>query len=205
MHDNDPTAETEDIYTVVRNHEDQYSLWRADSPPPKGWEEVGVSGTQEECLAHIEEVWTDMRPRSVREHLEWLAEQPESAWLVPADPSDEGSDLVTRLGSSGPVEVVSRPESTVERFREALENGYVHLRFTDTRGGTEVGVQVDRAASDWSRAAFDEGCGSVTVVGDLVLDFEPVRCHADIDLAELGGLGRLTRDAVANTLHPISR
>lgn len=203
MDDNEPTTEAEETYTVVRNHEEQYSIWRADSPPPAGWEEVGVTGTRDACLAHIEQVWTDMRPRSVREHLAWLAEQPESAWLVPAETSDGGPDLVTRLGSPGPADVVSRPESTAERFREALEAGYVHLRFTDTRGGTEVGIQVDRAASDWSQADFDEGRGSVSVVGDLVLDFEPVRCHADIDLAELSGLGRLTRVAPANEPHPI--
>jgi MbtH protein len=56
----------EDRYEVVVNDEEQYSIWDADSPPPAGWAGVGVSGTKEECLAHIDRVWTDMRPRSVR-------------------------------------------------------------------------------------------------------------------------------------------
>ena len=54
-------------YKVVRNDEEQYSIWEQDEPNPAGWYDSGFAGTKEECLAHIEEVWTDMRPRSVRE------------------------------------------------------------------------------------------------------------------------------------------
>lgn len=53
-------------YTVVVNGEEQYSIWPVDKPLPAGWSEVGTSGTKAECLAHIERVWTDMRPRSIR-------------------------------------------------------------------------------------------------------------------------------------------
>jgi MbtH protein len=53
-------------YLVVRNDEDQYSVWAADSAVPAGWHDEGFTGTKEECLAHIEQVWTDMRPRSLR-------------------------------------------------------------------------------------------------------------------------------------------
>ncbi|MDQ5822030.1 MAG: MbtH family NRPS accessory protein [Actinomycetota bacterium] len=59
-----------EVYSVVVNDEEQYSVWRVGKPIPAGWCEVGVSGTRDECLAHIEEVWTDMRPRSVREAME---------------------------------------------------------------------------------------------------------------------------------------
>jgi MbtH protein len=48
------------------NHEEQYSLWLADRDPPAGWCDAGKVGTREECLAHIEAVWTDMRPLSLR-------------------------------------------------------------------------------------------------------------------------------------------
>ncbi len=58
------------IYKVVVNHEEQYSIWPADREPPLGWREVGVEGSKEECLAHIEEVWTDMRPLSLRKKME---------------------------------------------------------------------------------------------------------------------------------------
>lgn len=51
---------------VVTNDEDQYSLWPADEEPPAGWHAEGFSGTREECLEHIDKVWVDMRPRSLR-------------------------------------------------------------------------------------------------------------------------------------------
>jgi MbtH protein len=53
-------------FKVVVNHEEQYSIWPAEGESPLGWTEVGVSGTRAECLAHINEVWTDMRPLSLR-------------------------------------------------------------------------------------------------------------------------------------------
>lgn len=56
-------------YTVVVNHEDQHSVWFADRPVPAGWTEIGFTGTKEACLAHVDEVWTDLTPRSVRERL----------------------------------------------------------------------------------------------------------------------------------------
>jgi MbtH protein len=58
-------------YDVVVNHEEQYSIWPADREPPLGWTCVGMRGTKKECLDHIEQVWTDMRPLSLRR---WMAE-----------------------------------------------------------------------------------------------------------------------------------
>jgi MbtH protein len=55
---------------VVINDEDQYSLWPLDQPPPAGWRPGGFTGSKQECLDHIDEVWTDMRPRSVRQRSE---------------------------------------------------------------------------------------------------------------------------------------
>ncbi len=53
-------------YSVVINHEEQYSIWFADREVPAGWKAVGKEGTKQECLDYIEEVWTDMRPLSLR-------------------------------------------------------------------------------------------------------------------------------------------
>ena len=58
-------------YRVVINHEEQYSIWPVDREVPEGWRGIGFSGTKKECLDHIEEVWTDMRPLSWRKHKEW--------------------------------------------------------------------------------------------------------------------------------------
>jgi len=57
-------------YKVVVNLEEQYSIWPERKPCPDGWAEVGVSGSKAECLAHIEVVWTDMRPLSLRRQME---------------------------------------------------------------------------------------------------------------------------------------
>ena len=54
-------------YKVVVNHEGQYSLWPADRENPAGWTDAGKSGSKPECLAFVEEVWTDMRPLSLRQ------------------------------------------------------------------------------------------------------------------------------------------
>ena len=60
-----PSADTDDlVYTVVINDEEQYSIWPTFRPVPAGWREIGVSGPKADCLAHIETVWTDMRPRA---------------------------------------------------------------------------------------------------------------------------------------------
>jgi MbtH protein len=57
-------------YSVVINHEEQYSIWFTDRPIPAGWRPAEKTGTKAECLAYIDEVWTDMRPLSVRQQLD---------------------------------------------------------------------------------------------------------------------------------------
>jgi MbtH protein len=57
------------IYKVVINREEQYSIWFADKPLPTGWNAVGKEGPKSECLAYIDEVWTDMRPLSLRKSM----------------------------------------------------------------------------------------------------------------------------------------
>ena len=56
-----------EMYIVVVNHEEQYSVWPSYREVPVGWKATGTSGTKDECLAHISEVWTDMRPLSLRQ------------------------------------------------------------------------------------------------------------------------------------------
>jgi MbtH protein len=62
-------------YKVVMNHEEQYSIWFADRENPLGWSDVGKSGSKAECLAYIKDVWTDMRPLSLRKHMEEQAKK----------------------------------------------------------------------------------------------------------------------------------
>lgn len=67
--------EDANIYKVVVNHEEQYSIWPVDRENALGWRDVGKTGRKEECLAYIKEVWTDMRPLSLREQMEEAAKR----------------------------------------------------------------------------------------------------------------------------------
>jgi MbtH protein len=64
-------AQNEDttVYKVVVNHEEQYSIWPAERENPLGWRDAGRTGSKAECLEYIKEVWTDMRPLSLRRQM----------------------------------------------------------------------------------------------------------------------------------------
>ncbi|MEY9989116.1 MbtH protein [Streptomyces sp. V4I8] len=57
-------------YRVVVNGEEQYSIWPTDRDLAPGWSDTSRSGSKEECLRDINEVWTDMRPLSLRRQME---------------------------------------------------------------------------------------------------------------------------------------
>jgi MbtH protein len=62
------------IYKSVVNHEEQYSIWPANRDNPSGWRDAGKTGTKEEVLDYIQNIWVDMRPLSLRRALESSAE-----------------------------------------------------------------------------------------------------------------------------------
>lgn len=66
-HNEDDDTQT---YRVVLNHEEQYSLWPESKDTPPGWRDVGRIGSKAECLEYITEVWTDMRPLSLRQQMD---------------------------------------------------------------------------------------------------------------------------------------
>jgi len=68
----DSEGEDKRVYRVVVNHEEQYSIWPVTKPLPPGWKDAGKSGPKAECLAYIKEIWTDMRPLSLRRRMEEL-------------------------------------------------------------------------------------------------------------------------------------
>ena len=74
-----------------------------------------------------------------------------------------------------------------------MDGGYLRVKFTNTKGGTELGFKVDKEASDLSEANFNEGTGQVRIVGSLTLDYSKVRCIASIDLQTLEGVGHLEK------------
>ncbi len=193
---NDPDREDNTVYKVVVNHEEQYSISPAYKANPAGWRDGGKTGAKAECLAYIKEVWTDMRPLSLRKKMEELAKTPPPP-LPPQDPNaPRQKSLVERLCEGNhAMEVDLRPDKTVKLFKEALDRDYVRVKFTQTEGGTEIGFRLDRASSDLSKANFEAGTGTAHVEGNLTLDYVKVKCIADIDLGILSGIGRLVKVA----------
>jgi MbtH protein len=64
VHGETKSPASEALYDVVVNEAEQYSLWPTERPLPSGWTAAGKRGSEQECLDHIGEVWTDLRPRS---------------------------------------------------------------------------------------------------------------------------------------------
>ena len=102
------------------------------------------------------------------------------------------SELVQQLSrGEHPVIVSLRPTASAQALKECVDRGFVLVKFTGTRGGTELGVKLDLQASDVSGADFATAAGAVKLVGSLTLDYVDVQCVADIDLQTLAGTGHL--------------
>ncbi|GAB1540310.1 hypothetical protein NUACC21_29790 [Scytonema sp. NUACC21] len=102
------------------------------------------------------------------------------------------NELVQRLSQGEhPVEASLRPKKTATALKECIDRGYVHIKFTNTKGGTDLGVRLHPEASNFNEADFENQKGQVHIVGDLTLNYVKVRCIADIDLATLEGQGHL--------------
>lgn len=66
------------LYKVLVNHEEQYSIWSNEQDNPLGWRDAGKNGSKRECLEYIKDVWTDMRPLSLRKHMQEQVKQVEA-------------------------------------------------------------------------------------------------------------------------------
>ena len=191
---NDSEKEDTTVYKVVMNQEEQYSIWPDYKEVPLGWNYAGKTGLKTECLAYIKEVWTDMRPLSLRKKMEEYARNPPRHSPVPDPTVPREKSLVERLCEGDHrVEVVLRPAGTAKQFKEAIDRNYVHIKFPETKGGTQLGFRLDPTESDFSTADFEHGKGTVHVEGRLTLDYVKVKCVADIDLSSLEGKGHLVK------------
>ena len=101
------------------------------------------------------------------------------------------NELVERLSKGDHPVAFGRGEDTAKDLKERIDRGFVLVKFTGTQGGTELGLSLDKNATDVSGADFEQTTGTVHLVGDLILNYERVRCIADIDLATLKGTGHL--------------
>lgn len=103
------------------------------------------------------------------------------------------NNLVQTLAQGEHPVTLGGPRPSLEEFQQRLDNpGYVFIKFTDTRGGTDIGVRIDKDATDITQANFAQHTGTVHVEGTLILNYVKVRCSAKIDLETLKGMGHLT-------------
>ncbi len=110
------------------------------------------------------------------------------------------NELVQRLSEGEHPMIVGGPQPSLSEFRKRIEEmGYVFIKFTETKGGTDLGVRVDKTAVDTTKADFEQGIGMVHVEGTLTLNYVKVRCVADINLLNLKGTGHLV---VLEEVHP---
>ncbi len=102
------------------------------------------------------------------------------------------SELVEKL-SKGEHRVIFRPtgDNPAEELRAAIDRDYVHIKFTETRGGTELGFKLDPEHTDLSGGDLEAGTGTVRLAGHLMLDYVKVRCVAELDLESMEGRGHL--------------
>ena|SRR3981081_2170364 len=104
------------------------------------------------------------------------------------------SELVRTLSQGlHPVELALRPEKSLRALKECLERRYVHVKFTDTRGGTELGVRIDESTAQLALGGVDGTERTVHISGNLSLDYVPVRCIVDVNLDTYEGAGHLER------------
>ncbi len=102
------------------------------------------------------------------------------------------NELVERLSQGDhPVTVGGPQPSLSEFYKRVTDMGYVFIKFTDTRGGTDLGIRVEKDRIDLSQADIERGAGIAHIEGKLTLNSVKVRCVADIELSTLNGTGHL--------------
>ncbi len=185
---------------VVVNEEEQYSIWPMDREIPAGWKEIGFTGEKEDCLEHIKKVWKDLRPLSLRKHMEELEENCATSKIKESiSPENDTEELgnpqydVVDFLSTGdhPIELAIKSEKKEIGMKKSIDQGYVVIRFLDTRGSTELGVRLERKLCVLGNENLDKLTGRIQIVGTLVLNDVRVRATADINLEDLTGTGHL--------------
>jgi len=182
------------IYKVVLNGEEQYSIWPKDRDNALGWRDEGTVGLKKECLEHIGKVWTDMRPLSLRKHMEQHAQ---SAKQQEAVVKEHGSAvggaradtalpaIVEKLSKGEHAVTLTRYKDTAD-LKQAIDRGTVLVKFTGTQGGTEIGISLDEKSK-----AVDLSAAKIDLCGSLTLDYQPVNCIVNVEVETRTGFGHL--------------
>jgi len=176
-------------YIVVVNDEEQYSIWPVTREIPSGWVNARVSGDKAHCLKYIDETWTDMRPRSLRQ---WMAETAERPIKIPTESQPFHESLANRLsGGEHPVVVAGASAHDPSRLNDEISRGHIRVCFTETAGGTELALRFNPSSVDWSGEESDSAKRRAMLSSELTLDGVRVRCAVDINMADGKGKGSL--------------
>jgi hypothetical protein len=99
------------------------------------------------------------------------------------------SDLVQRLSKKTYSVIANRPDTSVSALKRRIELKFLHILFEET--GTEIGIRLDLRNCDLSKADFDNEKGLIHIEGAMTLNYEKVRCIADINIETMQGQGQL--------------
>lgn len=176
---NSDDAEDTRLYKVLINHEGQYSIWPDDREHPLGWRDGGKSGSRQECLDYIDQVWTDMRPLSLRKKME------EDARRI-------AETIRPFTQESHPV-VIDWPHASLAEIKDGVDRGFLPIAFTEAADLPAIGIFLDKQESDVSHADFAGGSGTLHLVGTgTIYAVGTVRMVADVELPSRSGRASIT-------------
>jgi len=101
------------------------------------------------------------------------------------------NELVQKLSEGSHPVAIERADGDTSELKNMIDRDYVLVKYTGTRGGTELGYRLDNERSSLDGADWEGATGKITLVGNLNLNYVDVRCVADIDLSTLEGTGHL--------------
>lgn len=101
------------------------------------------------------------------------------------------NELVKRLSEGKHEVVIGHRDEPYDEIKQRIEDGYIHVKFTQTKGGTELGINVDLDKTNVGDVDFDKGKGTLHIEGTTNLNYNEVRCISDIDLKTRKGKGYL--------------
>lgn len=108
-------------------------------------------------------------------------------------------NLVDRLAKGMHSIVFESRTDDIKELEDRVNHGFVFVTFTETRGGTELGINLEKELCDFSKANVGQGKGSIKIVGTCELNYKKVRCRAEVDLSDRKGKGCLEiLDATTN-------
>ena len=137
-----------------------------------------------------------MRPLSLRRAME--EDRGAGAGAIVGSEPEEHQGTVARLTrGSHPVRLALGGRNGVDELKKAATAGYVHVEFTETQGGTTLGVRLNRDECDLQNCDTEPPAGRVRLVGGVTLDYVRLRCTAEVDLTTFAGSGRLDRESPA--------